>query len=232
MSDSNSFRTIKAVRSDQDKPITVPNEIDSFKALLVRQAKAMHASVGTNQVYLLSFHDDGVIWGKLDDQQELRTSDEVIEGNSVNGGSSSPPFRLETLHECRLFSKRGELLIWRTSETDFTGRLITDDESQLEKRTEYYDEPQVLWGTEIDREFTSTTEDFTVVREGQGVRHAFPMKVAEDSFNTSKTDQKKRPLRLYVRHYLYYDDEGCVQVTLSRLLRLSVGESKAGEETR
>lgn len=218
MDNSKAVRQIKEIHSVADnKTIIVPT--DFGKPWLAEQAKALR-SQEAKEIYLLSFHDDGVVWGKLNGKDEMETSDKVIKKeNNGNEHSPSPKFRIETLQECRLFSERGELLIWRTSETAFKARQILDDKTDIDKNAEYFDEPQVLWGREIDEEYTSTT--FTVVREGQGVCHAFPMGRDKLKFGDDTDETKRpRPLRLCVRHYLEYDKDGCVRIVLSRLVKV------------
>ena len=118
MSSSTAVRTVRKIHSLADnQTIKVPSKFD--KPWFTEQAKALRSDAA-KEVYLLSLHDDGVIWGKLNDQDELLTSDGIT-------NSPSPEFRLETLQECRLFSERGELLIWRASETECKARQILDE---------------------------------------------------------------------------------------------------------
>lgn len=189
-------------------------------------------------VYLLSFHDDGVIWGKLKTENgtsKLLTSDELKD--SQGKPFPSPEFRVETLQACRLFSERGELYVWR-NDNGFKARLIEDNStaSDTEER-EYFDEAQVLHGTQIDKDKDGnllTNGVFTVVVDGsEGLRHAFPQQVLDEEFkikddkgrflkNTKGEEVRKRPLRLCVRHYLSYDDDGCAYVSLSRLIKVGI----------
>jgi CRISPR-associated protein (TIGR03984 family) len=177
-------------------------------------------------VYLLSFHDDGVVWGKLKAENgvsKLLTSDVLKDSAGKSFPSPSPEFRVETLQECRLFSIKGELYVWRNG-NGFKARLIEDNSmnSKAEDR-EYFDEKQVLWGTQIEiikdnNGSLLTNGNFTVIADGsEGLRHAFPQKV-----DAKKFDGKKRPLRLCVRHYLTYDNDGCAYVSLSRLVDVEV----------
>lgn len=210
MNNTNTFREIEKVERTIDKNIPV-DKVD-FKSWLVEEAQELDPQ----DIYLLSFHDDGVVWGKLKkegDQHKLITSDDALKN------SPSPKFRLETLQECRLFGQNGELLIWRTDGDNFNARRIIDKKTDKPDEIEYFDEPQVLWGREIEY----SDEDFTIVREGQGVRHAFPMKLEPSAFQSSEDEKSRsRPLRLLVRHYLAYDEDGCVYINLSRLVKVDV----------
>lgn len=59
---------------------------------------------------------------------------------------------------------------------------------------------------------------FTLVEDGrQGLRHAVPMEVSDRAFSSSG---RKRPLRLQVRHYIKYDEDGHAYIALSRLVAL------------
>jgi CRISPR-associated protein (TIGR03984 family) len=168
--------------------------------------------------YLLSFHDDGVVWGKLQAENgpvKLLTSDKLKDSQGKLFFSPSPEFRIETMQECRLFSDKGELYVWRNG-SGFKARLIEDDKtaSADERNDEYFDEKQILWGTQIK----NGNDGFTIVADGsEGLHHAFPHKVEANKF-----DGKKRPLRLCVRHYLDYDDDDCAYISLSRLVNVDV----------
>jgi len=186
-------------------------EIESFKvekkisALLLEKAE----SVGDDgKVYLLSFHDDGVVWGKVKNQT-LITSDFK--------DSPSTLFRPETLQELRLFGEKGQLHIWRTGETEFKGCLALED---YLKDFEPIEEKQVLHGTRIDTDENGkdlSNVDFMIVRDGlEGLRHAFPV------VDKSKFGDQKRPLRLLVKHYVEYDEDGAARIAYSRLANVSV----------
>lgn len=147
--------------------------------------------------YMLIHADDGVIWGRLD-KNGLRLSSDVAP-------EVSPPLRDLTLQQCRLFGEGGELFLWRTDD-GWTARSIRDEDGNSD---EYFDEDQVLWGTGVE----NIEDGFTVVFEGQGLKHAVPIVAAPELFG-----RNKRPLRLKVRHYLVYDDAGVARIALSRLV--------------
>lgn len=151
--------------------------------------------------YLLAHAEDGVIWGHC--QQELVTADQVF--------PQLPKLQLATLQQCRLFSKSGELLIWRDpiNSSQWRSRLIQD--SQPTRNT--LRENQILWGTS-----GTEREGFTLLQDGnEGLRHAVPLQGIRFDEATAK-----RPVRLKVRHYINYDDDGIARIDLSRLVNLTV----------
>jgi CRISPR-associated protein (TIGR03984 family) len=160
---------------------------------------------------LLTHADDGVIWGRMTDEGTLLTSYDVF------GEPPSPKLRLGTLQQARLFGERAELLLWRTA-AGWQARLAEDD-----PEGEHYDQSQLLWG---DR-YIDDAEGFTLVEEGrQGLHHAPPVDVPEAEFLAEKKEpeqkeQSRRPLRLWVRHYLTTNSKtGVVDVALSRLVKV------------
>ncbi len=171
--------------------------------------------------YLLAHADDGVIWGRLDGQ-ELITSHDVAP-------KYSPPLRAKTLQMARIFSRAGELLVWRNEDGKWAGRLIaevtepnTTDErasrliaepaqsAPTDEWTEAFDEQQILLGTKA----VSLDKGFYLMSEGsQGLFHAVPL-------YPGKIDDQHRTLRLVVRHYLKADKYGFTRVNASRLVNL------------
>lgn len=148
--------------------------------------------------YLLAHAEDGVIWGRFD-QGRLITGDQVF--------PQLPKLRLKTLQRCRIFSKAGEVLLWRSQNNwkhRFIGNLNCDCIS----------EEQMLWGTHKVEE----KDGFTLVEDGsEGLRHAVPLINIPFSSDRTKLD---RPLRLNVRHYINYDKDGVARIYLSRLVYL------------
>ena len=143
--------------------------------------------------WMLAHADDGVIWGELRDD-ELHLSCDAFP-------DVSPPLRIETLQQVRLFGHLAELLMWR-DESSWRARLIQDNKGELHQ---YYDEAHLLWGTDVDLK----KDGFVLLRQGkEGLRHAAPL-VSADS----------RP-RLKVRHYIAYDQDGQAYIAYSRLVSL------------
>ncbi|HZU70959.1 MAG TPA: CRISPR-associated protein Csx19 [Ktedonobacteraceae bacterium] len=154
--------------------------------------------------YLLAHTDDGVIWGRLDGT-ELITSHGLVP-------EYSPPLRAETLLTARVFSRAGELLVWRDESGEWAGRLIIEDKPDATAEwTRAFEEKQVLFGTHAQPK----ERGFALMREGsQGLFHAVPLDLS------GPIDEEERPLRLIVRHYLKEDKNGFVRVNASRLVGL------------
>lgn len=161
--------------------------------------------------WLLAHADDGVIWGKIAENGQLITADNVAP-------EVSPPLRLETLQQARLFAEDGELLLWRDGDNGWHARLLrqpADDEPPT--FTEAIDELQILWGTDPK----PLGNGFTLMSDGaQGLRHAVPLVVS------GKYSEENRPLRLWVRHYLKDDDNGFTRISASRLVDLKLENAK------
>lgn len=139
--------------------------------------------------FALAHADDGVIWGRFEDGWQWS-------GNSFN--QVSPPLRLITLQQLRLFGNQAELFLWRTHQ-GLTGRLLVEGS---DKPYEYYDEARLLWGVSTGAEING----FKLMNEGkQGLHHTPPLEIAQAS-------------RLQTRHYLTYDNDGCVKIVASRLM--------------
>jgi hypothetical protein len=81
--------------------------------------------------YLLAHAEDGVIWGYFKGDK-LSTSNSVL--------NLSPPLRITTLQQCRIFGKAGEVLLWKSGQA-WKSRFISDF------KADKIEEPQILWGT-------------------------------------------------------------------------------------
>jgi len=189
----------REIRPDPAFVETIAAEnINDVKGWLQRQA-------GQHKLkWLLAHADDGVIWGKVNDNGQLITSDSVA-------SEVSPPLRAATLQQARLFSEDAELLLWRDGDNQWHARLIRKAANgETPTFTEAIDEPQMLWGTHGEYR-----NRFTLLRDGaQGLRHAVPMELPLGR-NSETT-----PPRLWVRHYLHKDDNGFTRIVASRLVEL------------
>jgi len=181
-------------------PVTV-EDMSDLQAWLQSQARDFK--------WLLAHADDGVIWGKVDDNGQLVTSDSVALG-------VSPPLRSDTLQQARLFSENAELLLWRDGDNQLRSRLIRKPlDGETLTFTDAIDEPQMLWGTDPQ----PLDNGFTLMSDGaQGMRHAVPL-VVSGTF-----DEQTRPLRLWVRHYVGEDANGFARIVASRLLKVGVNQ--------
>ncbi len=149
--------------------------------------------------YLLSHHDDGVVWGRF------------VAGKwklSAERFDVSPSFVSTTLQECRVFGNSAELLVWRNVDNHLQASLLIEDGSG--DTYPYFEQKQLLWG---DDQSASPQDGFTLLSEGsQGLCHAVPFAV---------NLKKKQRVALTVRHYIDYDNDQAY-VKWSRLTTLGV----------
>lgn len=171
--------------------------------------------VALNFRWLLAHADDGLIWGKVEKDEDNQAQ---LSLSTDNFPHISPEFRAMTLQQLRLFGPKGELHLWRTSritpagknERGFQARLL--DETISEHKASYFDEAQILWGDRLGEQ----KNGYTLVAEGQGLRHAVPLDAPAEKFGTKQSSH--RPLRLCIRHYLTWDDLGQTRICQSRLV--------------
>jgi CRISPR-associated protein (TIGR03984 family) len=150
---------------------------------------------GNGLRWLLAHADDGVIWG------EVRSDGLHLSSGAFPG--VSPRLRPKALQQARLFGEQSELHLWRSGE-GWQARLVQEGAGEA---GEYFDEAHLLWG---DGEADAPQDGFVLLRQGaEGLLHAPPA-----------SGEVKFPLRLLVRHYVDYDDEGQAYVCLSRLVGL------------
>jgi CRISPR-associated protein (TIGR03984 family) len=163
-----------------------------------------------NLRYLLAHAEDGVIWGRFD-ENGLKTSGDLLFDKCTKFHPAK--LRSQTLQQCRMFGDKCEVMLWKIGK-DWKARSIEDTNNQ----DCLHDEHQILWGTKAEKE----KDGFTLVADGQeGLKHAVPL--VSIPFDQSKN--LYRPLRLTVRHYLDEDpDTGVVRVYLSRLVDLTTKE--------
>ncbi len=159
--------------------------------------------------WLLAHCDDGVVWGRYDTTQ----------GNwMLSSGpfpNISPELREDNLQQLRLFGEDREVLIWR-AENDFQGRILQDEEDPDEEELHPQIEARILVG---DRRLVDPKDNFTLVGDAAGSRHAVPICCKAEDFE--KQGRPYWPLRLEVKHYLTQDqDTGVVRVTTSRLVKV------------
>jgi CRISPR-associated protein (TIGR03984 family) len=158
-------------------------------------------SVGKDS-WFLAHADDGIIWGGVRNGQLIVSSSVFPE--------VSPPLRTLTLQQARLFGEQAEVRVWRGT-NGFRACRVQDESNE---EVEAFDEEHLLWGTKVDEQ----KNGFALLADGrQGLRHAAPLDLA--TVQVSHPEQR-HPLRLRVRHYLGYDDDGRVRITMSRLVTL------------
>jgi len=159
----------------------------------------IHTIMKTNSLtYLYAIEDDGITWGKFDNNKKLTLSKD---GFLADGS--------EKLQQVYLFGQFQQILLWRNGQ-QFSANSITDvelpdkDSDGLET---YREEKYFLWGSakEVD-----TTEPFSrLVEEDRGFQFAVPIKLEPG-------DQAA----LTVRHYFDYDNDGQCTIAFSRLVDL------------
>jgi CRISPR-associated protein (TIGR03984 family) len=138
--------------------------------------------------WLLVHADDGVIWGEFRDGK-IHLSSKLF----------GPELRLKTLQMARLFGATGELFIWRNDYCSWKARLVIDKEGQ---EIECFDEIMLLLGTR----WKNSNDGFFLWEHGsEGLRHAPPIDINDD-------------LKLKVRHYINYDEDGQAYIKFSRLV--------------
>ncbi len=169
-----------------------------------------------NLTTLLAHADDGVIWGSVSGGRLALSGDAF--------GEVSPPLRLQTLQQARLFGPDAEILLWRDGDGAHHARLICDV-SEAQEGKWCFDEPQIQWGDHIEEE----RDGFTLVADGQqGLLHAVPLSGIQAYFDKPEDARSDRwhPLRLSVRHYVAgegavaREDDGALVIVQSRLTGL------------
>ena len=146
--------------------------------------------------YLLSFHEDGVVWGHFDPEGKTWLFSEKL-------FEVSPSFRLETLLECRFFGESAELHLWR-SEAGINSTLLKEGKGEPYA---CFDRQMLLWGDHAE----AAQDGFSLLTEGrQGLRHTPPL------------DTARPRLALQVREYIDYENNQAY-VRWSRLTGLIDG---------
>lgn len=208
--------------SDKHPAVSVKEQVtpDDLIGWLEKQAKEHHLS------YLLAHATDGAIWGRVAENGALYSSHQARKdsepGNSdwdkyriKTAQNSLPRLRIETLQQARLFGAGAELFIWRDGDGDWNGRLLRDvADGETPDWSESFDEPQLLWGTHG----TQLEHGFTLLEDGaQGLYHAVPLAL---KLNEQANGELKQSVRLNIRHYLAYDEQGQAYVAVSRLVEV------------
>lgn len=161
-------------------------------------------SVSAEIPYILAHADDGVIWGRFDNGK-LITANEVF----IKPDFDFPQLRLSTLQQCRVFGKKGQVLLWKYNGEKWKWHFIEDlADEKIEER-------QILWGTHGERR-----GKFTLLWDGsQGLKHAVPLSII-----TGGDRKLDKPVRLVVYHYIKYNEDDLARIVLSRLVDLTTQE--------
>ena len=184
--------------------ITIIDQLptDSLQTWLVETASKYDCT------YLLAHAEDGVIWGRFD-------ADSLITSHDAFGAPHCrTTLRMATLWEARLFGAHAEVLLWQ-NEGAWYARAIKD---AALNNDEYIVEQQMLSGDHAEKR----AKGFTLLADGsEGLRHAVPIDVPDTAFvdQTSKDNERSlRPVRLQVRHYIDFDNDGNARIAFSRLV--------------
>jgi len=198
------FKAVRELKKGRAymRPLSLQADQNDPLSWLQRQARAGDV--------LLAHQDDGVIWGAAAGNGAWVLSSQVA-------GCSPQPVS-ERLWSARLFNAQREILLWRDGDGAWRAREIADEAGAGEPAfVEWYDEPQLLWGTHGEH-VSAGGVTFTLLRDGsQGLQHAAPAAIPLKDEAGALAGQRPR---LIVRHYLAKED--VARVAASRLVRLSV----------
>lgn len=176
----------------------------------------------SNNMLLLAFTLDGLIWGQLANGI-LNTSHDVAP-------DYSPSLDKDILQEVRLFSQSAELHLWQC---DDGWRYTVIQDNKQETGRHYIEEKQMLWGDQVKSRYGN----FSLMQDGvQGLHHVVPCDVpdpqaaqAVKARDGKPTKQyRKRPLHLAIRHYLA--DEPFARIEFSRLVSLCIDSKDCSKE--
>lgn len=148
--------------------------------------------------WIIAYADDGLIWGRMENGA-MKLSNDIFP-------KISPKFRCKTLQQIRLFNKKCELHIWR-KEGKFEGCLINDTGKEMAFCEDY-----IMSGTKSEE----IKDGFTLLSDGvQGLRHAVPLEV---NIEDCDDDHLTRPMRLKVKNYISYDEDGQAYISAGRMV--------------
>jgi CRISPR-associated protein (TIGR03984 family) len=184
----------------RESQVIIFKDDDDLRSWLKSQAP----SVSAQTPYLLAHGEDGIIWGRFDNEK-LTTAEKIFYKPEFK--VDFPQLRLLTLQQCRIFGQNGELLLWQISDKKFRWRFIGNPEEDK------ISECQILWGTHGERR-----DNFTLLWDGsQGLKHAVPFTDIE-----LNGDRLINPVRLLVHHYIKYEEEtGLARIYRSRIVDLT-----------
>lgn len=179
----------------------------------------------TTRPFLLAYADDGIIWGRWQDNR-LWTSHEVALDTPSAG--VSPALLGITLQQAFVFGVEGEVRLYRDELGQWQARHIVDDD-----QNDRIVEDQILLGDQVIR---TIADHFTHLydRKQQGLDQIVPITVTSQDFAANR-----RP-RLRIHHFLTYDLEsdemqlasGEARIALSRLVDVGVWADDQPEEAQ
>lgn len=187
-----------------------------YLAWLIGETEPSRPEEVTGLVWALAHCDDGVTWGRYDDQAKTWRLGNQVSGNGKT--SPSPPIRRETLQELRLFGEECEILIWRM-EGDLRGRLIRETDPPVDRDDKTNplrpaDEFRILLGNFV---IAPCQHSFTHVGDQTGTEQVLPIVVDKKQLQSGQVG-------LVVSHYYEQGQEtGIVRIAATRLVRLTTG---------
>ena len=113
--------------------------------------------------------------------------------------------RYPSIKEMRIFSEKGELHLWQwNNELRWRSRFDGDEA----KSNDYYEEEHFLWGNKCRK---TGDHGFMLYEEGRGCKFGFPYEL----------DYENLPLKMEVRNYIDYCEDGLLRISDARLVALS-----------
>jgi CRISPR-associated protein (TIGR03984 family) len=177
--------------NDQTQSLQTPEDDKKVVAWLTGHAK--------EHSFLLAFADDGVIWGKSENEKWITSYDAF--------GKPFSELRGETLLEAFAFGESDQVHLYRDGEKWIANRVVDAGEMVVES--------QLLWGDEaikIQKGFTHLHD-----KVQQSMDQALPLTVKDEELIT------KAP-RLTIHHFIETDENtGEARIFLSRLVKLELG---------
>lgn len=196
------FETAPMPRLTLLEPGDIPADFAAAQGnWLVQRAAGLLAPPDTG--YALIHADDGVIWG-------LVTGAQLI---TPPPSAWTPQLRSQTVQQCRVFSRKGELFIWRVAEGVWRGRKLIE---QGPETCIVLPERHVLYGSQVHASQPAPPGFTSIVEPGVGMRQIVPQTVTTSHFNNGER------VTLTVYHYLNEDNDRQVRIYCSRLKELQV----------
>ena len=166
--------------------------IDTNKEIATQIVKWAKEGGEIVRPYLLVHADDGVIWGKVENDTLTTSSNAFPDVFKVK-------LRWETIQQLRLFGPESELFSWQCE-----GALCDPITKpyQSESKLDVVEENVLLWGKVIENK-----KGFSLCYEGeQGLMHAPPIEAEVGS-----------AIYLVTHQFITYDKHGQLQVVNGRL---------------
>jgi len=191
------------------KPTLTPPTDKNIREWLTEQMKIKE----NEQTFLLAFADDGVIWGRLDDNGSLVIAHETSQKEDKKNYTQ---LRGKTLQQAHIFGNKVEVRLFRDEMGEWKALKIEDESETV------ITESQILWGDKLDEDKNQPTDTgfMRLLAERKGIP---PQIIPWDK----KDFGKDKCVRLEVHHLVDYNDDGEAYIVASRLAGLSIAEKEA-----